>query len=418
MNSITPTQSVGRLNTSAKKTDRNLPCLTGARFVAALLVVLYHFGDIRPLPGTLFCYGNQAVSFFFILSGVVLTYAYRDAINSGAVGWSKFFNLRLSRILPVHVATWFIATGLYVWFAWDPYQGRHPIFNWILGLACLQVYWPAADVFRWNAQAWSISCELFFYALFPFLLPLLTRHLRSRGSAIATMVGIYLLQVTLYLGACLILHQLISPGHSFLGYQTFSQTLSGALKVFPVLRLGEFVIGICLGLLILRPEPLLRSPLRANLLLGFCAVVLFELARLPTVNPLMRGFSMYNLFVPILALTLVPLMSGLTIVTPLLENRFAILLGEASYSLYLVHLFFLPGVHPTKLKYFLCLAGSIISAIMLYWFVERPARRVWRRVLSGRRDTSAKPVAYPGPVPDHLGVREEPLRPGMTVADG
>jgi len=79
-----------------------------------------------------------------------------------------------------------------------------------------------------------------------------------------------------------------------------------------------------------------------------------------------------------------------------LENRLAILLGEASYSLYLVHGFFIPGQHYTKLTYVLCLAGSITSSIILYWFLERPARRVWRQVLGSHRASKARPVAYQG----------------------
>ena len=250
-----------------QRNNRNIPCLTGARFVAAFLVVIFHLGWLHPLPGLIFQYGRQAVSFFFILSGVVLAYSYRDAINSRTIGWSDFFNLRLSRIVPVHIATWLIAT-VFVWFAWKPDQGKHPVASWIMGLFCVQVYWPSADyIFKWNAVAWSISCELFFYALFPLLLPPLARRLRSTTSVIAFMFGIYLLQVALYWCASTVLANLITPGHSFLGYQTHGEaiayaipeTITVALMVFPPLRLGEFIIGMCIGLLILRPEPLLRS---------------------------------------------------------------------------------------------------------------------------------------------------------------
>jgi len=387
------------LKRSAKRNNRTLPCLTGARFVAALLVVLFHFGWLHPAPGVFFDYGRQAVSFFFILSGVVLAYTYRDAINSRAIGWWDFFNLRLSRIVPVHVATWLIATALFLWFAWRPAEGRHPVAYWIMGLFCVQVYWPSADnLFRWNGQAWSISCELFFYAFFPLLLPPLARRLKSTSSVISTMFGIYLVEVALYLCASGFLAKLITPGHSFLGYQTYAETTNSALLVFPPLRLGEFAIGMCIGLLLLRPEPLLKSPLRANLLLGFSAVALVALMHLSRLanNSLAIGAQAYLLFVPVLALTLVALVSGLTFFTPVLENRFALLLGEASYSLYLVHGFFMPGEHPSKLRYVLCVVGSIVSSIILYWFLERPARGIWRRVVGRRRAASARPVTYSG----------------------
>jgi len=386
---------------SATRKNRTIPCLTGARFVAALAVVLFHFGQFKPIPGIFFDYGRQAVSFFFILSGVVLTYTYRDAITSRNIAWSEFLNLRLARIVPVHVATWLISTALYLWFAWHPDQGRHPLAYWIMGLFCIQVYWPSMDnLFRWNGQAWSISCELFFYALFPLLLPPLARRLKSIGSVIVSMGVVYFLEVAFYLSASALLARLINPAHSFLGYPTYAETTTAALQVFPPIRLGEFVIGICLGLLMLRSEPLLRSPLKANLLLGFCAVAFVLLDRVPhlTLNPLLVGTEAYILFVPVLALTLVALTSGLTVLTPTLENRFVILLGEASYSLYLVHGFFVPGQHSTRLTYILSLAGSIVCSIVLYWLLERPARRIWRKVLGSGRALRVSPIPYSGAV--------------------
>ena len=116
----------------------------------------------------------------------------------------------------------------------------------------------------------------------------------------------------------------------------------------------------------------------------------------------MTGAQAYLLFIPVLALTLVALVSGLTILTPVLENRFAILLGEASYSLYLVHGFFMPGEHPTIIRYLWCVVGSIASSVLLYCFLERPARRIWRLVL-GRHAVKAKAVAVSGVGENNLG---------------
>ena len=51
----------------------SLPCLTGARFVAALLVVLFHFGPLPGWPALLFLWGRQAVSFFVSFQQASLT---------------------------------------------------------------------------------------------------------------------------------------------------------------------------------------------------------------------------------------------------------------------------------------------------------------------------------------------------------
>jgi peptidoglycan/LPS O-acetylase OafA/YrhL len=368
--------------------NRNIPCLTGVRFVAALLVVIVHCGWLQALLSN---FGRQAVSFFFILSGVVLAYNYRDAIISRTLGWWDFFNVRLARIMPMHIATWFLAT-VYVWYGWKPAQGNHPFFSWILGLFCLQSYWPSADIIaKWNVVAWSNSCELFFYALFPFVLPVLVQRMKSKRSIIITMICVYLLQVVLYKCASGILVRCITPTHSFLGYQTHGvapglvipETITVALLVFPPLRLCEFVIGMCIGLLILRGEPLLKSAFKANLLLAACIVSFGLLLLLPVPKWMPVGAQTYLMFVPVLALTLVALASGLTMVTPLLENRLAILLGNASYSLYLIHPFVAPDRNATMLVQGLYVLGDIVAAVFLYLFLERPARKLWCLV-SGR----------------------------------
>ena len=65
-----------------------LPALTGIRFYAALLVYLSH---VPIIPGgeslvgqrLLFNAGVVGVSFFFVLSGFILTYNYADVFRTG-----------------------------------------------------------------------------------------------------------------------------------------------------------------------------------------------------------------------------------------------------------------------------------------------------------------------------------------------
>jgi peptidoglycan/LPS O-acetylase OafA/YrhL len=358
---------------------------------------------MRPIPGIFFLYGQQAVSFFFILSGLVLTYSYCEAVNAGSLGWSGFMNLRLARIVPLHVATWLIATVLYVFFSWRTTQGEHPLASWTSGLLCLQVYWPTADnLFRWNGQAWSISCEMFFYAMFPLFLPLLARRLKSAGSLAVAMAGVLAAQAALYFCAAGAFAHYDKLKHPFLAGDAYVHRLRDVVLVFPPLRLGEFVLGMCLGLLILRRGAVLKSARSANLALGFCCVAMIAIMKLvpwDRLGPVMSGTQEYLAFVPVLALLLLALASGRTVITPLLENRFAILLGDASYSLYLVHGFLEPGSYQRILRgavsvggvvarpadYVLCVIGSILCSIVFYLLLEKPARRAWRRATKASR---------------------------------
>ena len=86
--------------TLAKVVSRDrLPSLTGLRFWAALLVVLYHLSrSVGPLPviSDVAWYGRSGVTFFFVLSGFVLTWTYFDQRPKLSTFWWR----RFARIWP------------------------------------------------------------------------------------------------------------------------------------------------------------------------------------------------------------------------------------------------------------------------------------------------------------------------------
>ena len=385
MSSVALPKTPARWPGDGQRNPQRLTCLTGVRFVAAMAVVLFHFGVVPVIPGTTMWGVGQAVGFFFILSGIVLTYAYHDAITTRTISRWNFMNRRLARIFPVHVLTWFIATVLHLWFGWISSTEAHPIISWVAGLFCVQVYWPSPGfIGRWNPPAWSISCELFFYALFPFLLPPMARLLKSARSIIVAMICIYLGQVFVSLVLSGIVDQIFRSGHAILGYHTATELENTAMLAFPPLRLSEFLIGVCIGLLILRrePRPLVGGPIKANLLLIVSVVGFILVMCVSPAGPVEAGLQKH-LLIPVFALLLVAIVSGVTVVAPLLENRLAIVLGEASYSLYLIHSFFTPEPGSGRLQLIVRIAASVGCSVVLYRWFEQPARRIWRRAFSG-----------------------------------
>jgi len=88
--------------------------LTGLRFVAAMMVLVSHY----PVPGTpgpllrLMQSGYAGVTFFFVLSGFILTYNYADRFCSDARdNLVPYFVSRFARIYPVY-----LLTNLFMWF--------------------------------------------------------------------------------------------------------------------------------------------------------------------------------------------------------------------------------------------------------------------------------------------------------------
>jgi peptidoglycan/LPS O-acetylase OafA/YrhL len=312
----------------------------------------------------------------------VLTYSYGEVISDGALRWRGFMNLRCARLLPLHVTTWLVMTCLHVWYGWYPAQGRHPLATWLLGLFCLQVYWPSADnIYRWNGQAWSIACELFFYACFPLLVPVLMRRRTSVAALSLALGGVFLAQVGVYVGLSTLLAQGLQARHQLLGYTAYIDIAATVLIVFPPLRLGEFVLGMGLALCLWHGGPVLRSRLAANVLLGGCLGALLTLVQLPWQqwHPLIAGMREYLACVPLLAILIVVLASGRTVLTPVLEHRGVVRLGEASYALYLLHSFGPPGPHPPLWRYGLCVGACVVASLVCYGILECPARTLWRK---------------------------------------
>jgi peptidoglycan/LPS O-acetylase OafA/YrhL len=149
--------------------------LTGLRFFAAAAIVLWHSQLPHLFPwGTFSPFALAgAVSLFFVLSGYVLAlnaYKYRS--------WPDFFVARVARIWPAHIAS-------LLFFLWILYPvsvaglgGLSTLGPLVLNALLLQAWVPEQSIFwSFNAVAWSISCELFFYLTFPVCLMAARRRL-------------------------------------------------------------------------------------------------------------------------------------------------------------------------------------------------------------------------------------------------
>jgi peptidoglycan/LPS O-acetylase OafA/YrhL len=161
-----------------------------------------------------------------------------------------------------------------------------------------------------------------------------------------------------------------------------------ALKYNPLVRLTEFVIGLSLGLLFLRNPGVLgrRSHLVALATLGIVLLVLTNSSRVP--YPIMNNGLLLGPF----ALLILALAAGRGFLAGFLSSPAMILLGEASYALYILHVpvhsilrrivpvdgFLAPQSTGFLIVY---LIGSVVVAILVLKAVEEPARRALRRKL-------------------------------------
>ena len=109
---------------------------------------------------------------------------YRDQViyKLGSHGTADFWFRRFARVCPNHLLFWLLVVLVPI--AAQPVRLDAAIANLLLVQA-----WDTGSVFQLNGVAWSLSCEAFFYALFPALL-LAVRRVGLR-TALAVAVGAY-----------------------------------------------------------------------------------------------------------------------------------------------------------------------------------------------------------------------------------
>ena len=127
---------------------RRLPALTGLRFVAAAMVFVLHS---MPQPEKWLSL-DQGVSFFFVLSGFILTYIYPDLPDFAAV--KRFYVARAARLWPLHLLTMLLVVGV---------GGIRSFETLALNALLLQAWMPVQRIyFSSNPVSWSISTEASF----------------------------------------------------------------------------------------------------------------------------------------------------------------------------------------------------------------------------------------------------------------
>jgi peptidoglycan/LPS O-acetylase OafA/YrhL len=143
--------------------------LTGLRWWAAFFVFTHHMTQLAPLPIFDFLkFGTSGVTFFFVLSGFVLTWSAQPGTRL-----RTFYRRRFARIWPAHVAALIVA--VFVFYRFDPDPAMpwiKPVSITVLVLSLFLLHGWSNDptiLYGGNPASWTLSVEAFFYAYFPFV---------------------------------------------------------------------------------------------------------------------------------------------------------------------------------------------------------------------------------------------------------
>jgi peptidoglycan/LPS O-acetylase OafA/YrhL len=361
---------------------RALDSLTSLRFFAATMVLVYHYWRSY-LPGTTLPpgldLGYSGVTFFFVLSGFILAYNYENAGVFPRAETGRYVVARFARIWP----TWLLSIAVFApFFLADVVRyGATPerVAAAVASPLALQAWIPGASTVI-NYPGWSISTEVFFYLLFPLLV---APAFRRPG---ATLFAALVFQFVVWVVQALIWRRW--GGGDLMIPAANVEAMADFIRYFPVGRLGEFVMGVALCALWREG----RAPSDRRILLGAAAVAALGLVlfarHLPQIA--LHGGGTAVLWVPLI-------LYGAGADRGLLAHPRLVLLGRASFALYLFHApvdfyaravdrWILGGalsVHP-PVFFALTAAAALAVAVLVHLFVEEPARRAVMRRFDAR----------------------------------
>jgi len=341
---------------------KTINALTGVRFLVAMLVFLFHFGasfseriGMPHFVSTFLHNGKVGVSIFFVLSGFILTYTYTQ-IFATKFDLKDFFVARFARIYPVYLLALIIMLPVLpkVLDAWSVLCVLFMVQSWTSPFSSFGG--------TWVMQAWTLSVELFFYLCFPMLL-ILMRHIKIN------MILVALSCVSLFIVA--LGTPWIDPGVKFIPFLPKEM-----VPLLPILRLPEFIFGmlVCKLMFILPQFWNKISDFKLSLITFFLMIILLSFT---------ESIHLKSLATILFGLFIIQLSYGKNLMVTVLSSKQMVLLGGASYALYItqgpIRQWFYwavdKGFTSEKIASFLNPIVTISLSIIIFIYWEQPARK-------------------------------------------
>ena len=347
--------------------------ITFTRFIAALSVVFFHYGS-HTLPSSLpwlkesITAGPIAVNYFYVLSGFIMAIAYYQINTAKPLSKKRYWVARFARIYPVYlVALLLMAVASF------SDLGQKPL-AFPLHLTMLQAWLPGYPM-TLNNPGWSLSVEAFFYLCFPFLLALIYRT----GLKYLALVAV----------ACWIITQYFLLTSINSAEYVANSLLHDFVYYNPLMHINAFLAGLVCGVLFKQNADKLTATKPMWLASSLILIVLLLEFR-PWIESAI-GFNIAytnGLIAPAFLLFIWLLASSQGRVQRWLSHPALVLLGEASFSLYILQkpVF---GIYNKILEkklnlgdtadFYIALILLLIISIASYKLFETPVRSLINR---------------------------------------
>jgi len=348
--------------------ERRLYSLQVLRAVAAIAVVFSHFQfdmtryltQETGLPSLVV--GNAGVDLFFVISGFVIVYASENLFAQPTGQWT-FFQHRLVRIVPLY---WVVTTIYIAIAAAAPEFAKSYSVATILG-SYFFIPVPRADgiVEPIVGQGWTLNYEMLFYVVF--------------AVAVAAPRRLAVVATALFLLGLVFIGRLVEGLPTAVAYWADPITI-------------EFIFGMGIALAYRQGVRLPRLGATALVVAGFILFALFP-----------AGGSLRSLVwgIPAALIVAGSVFGPFSLSAP--SWRIPIIIGNASYALYLVHSFAVRGtlfgakamsldVTRTPWLYMLfAVAAAVVLSIVVHYTLERPLITALRRFARLNRAVTATP---------------------------
>jgi peptidoglycan/LPS O-acetylase OafA/YrhL len=375
-----------------------IPSLTGLRFYAAALVLWAHTVTAFIMPAGVPILGSSPITgflgmtLFFVLSGFVIHYNYGESLGSlKARAIYSFVIARFARLYPLFALCVILTIGIS--------QNPSPLLSesWPYYLTMTHDWFPRVvgsqflgDLFA--PASWSISAEVFLYLLYIPMARPIGRFLKSDTSVLLG-IGTLAATVSLFYAG-----RVTGWWYATVDF-SYPSTDHWLFYRSPLCRVSEFALGVLIaalynarnGMAVSAQERTIAGT-AAGIGAVWAAVLLLGNEITSAKNQVMILQFSWG-FAPTVAALIYYLARCRNPLSWFVENKAAILLGDASYSIYMLqwiffYIFSAQGVAANVLlgpKIVLAWIMTVILSLGSYRYFECPARALIRRVLAPNR---------------------------------
>ena len=375
---------------------RYFPELDGVRAISVLLVFTTHL-DVLFWE---YLKGSTGVTFFFVLSGyLITTLSLREESSRGRFGLGSFYVRRVFRIYPLYVTVLALYAVLILGLGMaterrDSFVHSLPYYLAFVPEQALLGYQGVEPPF---SGAWSLGIEEKFYFVWPLL-------------GFIVLAGAFRARIATLLAAAVLFA---------LGGLVFGE-VGTLIEPYSLLAMG------CLIAVLLHRHSTydrlkrLGEPRTFGVLVGVLVVAQFA------VPGITLGHPLYVVYGVLVTAAFVGLLTSESRVTAVLSSRPLVFLGRVSYAFYLTHNFAINGAQGVLpgggfwqgiVAPVVALPLAIAFAWLLHVTVEKPMIKLGHRLAHRAKDWRALPAAPPDP--DDLpspDTASQPAQPGSSHA--